>query len=157
MKIRMFHFALALAAFLTAGTKAPAQNSNSHYTYFPLSIYFFNDCTGEVVMGGGQMRVASNSIVDQSGGVHITFQFRSDFTAVGLTSGQTYTGHDSTNQTVNFSGFNSQNEVTFSQVNHVNTSGGQNNLFIKESYHITVNANGDITAFTPDEFNFFCR
>jgi hypothetical protein len=149
---------LATAALvLTTSPTVRAQTDNGHYTCFPFTVDFFDDCTGEEIVGEGQICIASSGKVDNSGGLHVTFQFRSDFTAVGLTSGQTYTEHDSANETDNFNGNNPEMTSTFSQTYHVNTPGGKNNLALKELFHITVNANGEITAFNPDEFTFVCK
>jgi hypothetical protein len=145
------------ALVLTAAPPARAQSGNGHYAYFPISVTSFDDCTGEVIQGDGQVSMATTTKVDSSGGLHITFQFRSDFTAVGMTSGQKYTEHDSANQTINVNGNNPQFTEFFSQTLHVNTPGGKNNLALKELFHVTVNANGEVTAFNPDEFDFVCK
>jgi hypothetical protein len=159
MQRRFSRFVLAATAAFVLLTASPArpQTDNGHYSCFPLTVLFFDDCTGEMISGEGQVCIASSFRMDNSGGGHASFQFRSDFTAVGLTSGRRYTEHDSANDVANISGNNGQYSATFTQIYHVNTPGGGNNLSLKELFHITFNANGEITSFNPDEFTFVCK
>jgi hypothetical protein len=74
-----------------------------------------------------------------------------------VTTGARYNEHDSANLTVSLSSNQSSATQSFTQSYHVNTEGGKNNLWLKERFHLTVNANGDITAFAPDEITFICK
>lgn len=151
-------FAAALLALDTRTLQSvQAQTPNPHYQSFPIIIDFVNDCTGEEIVGSGEVRIATSVKTDAAGGVHIAFQFRSDFTAIGVTSGAKYNEHDSANQTINLGSNQSSSTQSFTQTYRVNTEGGKNNLWLKERIHLTVNANGDITTFTPDEVTFVCK
>jgi hypothetical protein len=140
----------AVAIALTATPAARAQNDKGHYTCTSVAgITFFNDCAGEeILITDGQLCISSGLSTDGSGGLHVDAQIRQDFTGVGLTTGQTYTGHLSANVSQQVNGNGPQFTVEIVQNYHLNTSGPQNNLHLKEVFHITVNANGDPTAMT---------
>jgi hypothetical protein len=148
---------VAVALVLATTPAARTQTSNGHYACTPLTGSFTNPCTGEViVITEGQICISTDASVDGSGGLHFSFQFRSDFTAVGMTTGATYSEHDSSNFPENVNGNNPQFEFTFTQSYHVNTSGPDNNLYIQETVHVTANALGQITAMTAT-FNTGCK
>ena len=147
----------AVALVLATTPAARTQTSNGNFTCTPLTGSFTNPCTGEeVVITDGQLCISSDVKVDGSGGLHLTFHFRSDFTGVGLTTGATYSEHDSENEVENLNGNNPQGELTLTQTYHVNTPGPDNNLYIQEVEHITVNAQGQVTAVTAT-FNMGCK
>src|SRR5262245_1945856 len=71
------------------------QNTNGNCECFSLvGGQFFNPCTGEdILITEGQTCIGTATHSDSSGGLHLDVQFRSDFTAVGLTTGRTYSEH----------------------------------------------------------------
>jgi hypothetical protein len=139
---------LVAAATILAASTAQAQTNNGNYACSSLTgNVFFNPCTGEnVLITDGQVCTSVSLKVDASGGFHFTFQFKSDFVGVGLTTGASYVEHNAAGEVENVSGTSLQFNFDFKQNYHVQTSGPANNLTIKELDHITVDANGNITA-----------
>src|SRR3954451_4041329 len=125
MTVRLIKRGLLAAAAMTLLFAPPArtQTGNGHYASFPLTIDFFDECSGEEIVGQGQVSIASSFKANPSGGFLLTLQFRSDFTAVGLTTGAKYVEHDAANESINVNGNNPQFNDSFVQSYHVNTSG----------------------------------
>lgn len=64
----------------------------------------------------------------------------------GLSSGKRYQGSGSLNDVRQSSLVNGQTSFTFQDRFRLVSSGSNNNLFLIQRYHVTVNANGDITT-----------
>src|SRR5438876_868764 len=115
MRMRLIRRCTLAAAVVVLATmpadRTHAQNSNGNFDCFSLAGgQFYNPCTGEdILITDGQACIGVDTHSDGSGGFHLDVQFRSDFTAVGLTTGRTYSEHNAAHQSENVNANNPQN------------------------------------------------
>ncbi len=114
------------------------------------------DCNGQSVILSGTMHMVVSFTTDATGGTHVVIH----------TNYQDVTGSSPTNPLISYRGVNSSNQSfnssvpqsEFTTIENVLlvSSGPTDNLRIKVSMHITINANGEATAvFT--RFERVCR
>jgi hypothetical protein len=127
---------------------------------FPITIAAFvpcaNDGAGEVVQLAGNLHVLTHTIANASG---ITFKAHfqpQGITGTGMDSGDKYQGTGVTQQTMSSSDPGA--DLTFSSVNNFRIigQGPGNNLLVHETFHVTVNARGTMTA-SVDNIKVECR
>lgn len=159
---------VALAACDTAPT-APAANryrlsfsavtSNTNITV-PIDLFVFVPCAnggaGELIEVSGPLHVLSQLTISNSGNVLFTSHFQPQgVSGSGLVTGDKYqaTGITRSTQT-----FNTPFPITFTFVNnfYMIGQGPNNNFKVHETFHFTINANGDVTAFA-DNFSVTCQ
>jgi hypothetical protein len=113
-----------------------------------------NGGAGEDVFLAGNLHFLSHTTITGAGKGFINLHFQPQgLTGTGLTTGDTYHATGVTDIRIDF--------VTGEMVNFVNNfrligPGPGNNLLVHENMHITVNANGDVTA-SHDHFTFECK
>jgi hypothetical protein len=106
----------------------------------------FNDCAGELLEFHIREQLVVHETVDASGGIHFHFVINDKgSTAVGLSSGVTWHQVGATRETDNIRG-EAPITVTFVNVFNLISNGSAPNLLIHELFHITINANGVVTA-----------
>ena len=101
--------------------------------------------SGEVVFLTGNVHAVFSVTSDLSGGLHIQTVFNhAGVSGIGLTSGAKYqaTGTNRFQSSANGIG----SEFTFTGSFLLTAPGPGNNLLIKELVHMTINANGALTA-----------
>lgn len=124
----------------------------------PIDIFVFVPCAaggaGEFVVLSGTLHMLFRTTIDSRGGFHSKFHFQPQgVSGTGLTTGAKYQATGVTQGTDNGKvGFVS----TFVNNFRVIGQGPGNNFMIHENFHITVNANGEVTAFV-DNFRVTCR
>ena len=109
---------------------------------------------GELVDLSGTLHVLFSTTLDGSGGFHTYAHFQPQgVIGTGLTTGDQYQGtgvtQDHFNGTVG-------SEFTFVDNFRIIGHGPGNNFLVHETFHVTVNANGEVTAFV-DNFSFECK
>ena len=147
--------ALAVVA-LMALAAAPTRAANVENFRFPVVTILINPCTGEPILFAGEFHVTTSITVDRNGGFHFESHGNaSQIRGVGLFSDDTYRGTQANNFV-----FNSNSGGTFEQTSQFVFSmiapGPDNNFFVRILFHITVNANGEVTAIV-DNFEAECR
>lgn len=152
--------ALGLASLMAAGPSLAATTFTTT-SRIPVSLFAFVPCAnegaGEFVSLAGTVNEVLRLTIDDAGGLHLKGQDNPQGVAgVGLTSGATYqgTGVSQFTQDVRPAGF----PVTFTAVNNFRIigQGAVGNLLVHELFHVTVNANGNLTAFVAD-FSLVCQ
>ena len=152
--------ALALSLTGVVGT-APALAEATTFTdnvQIPIEIVVFVPCAaggaGELVDLSGNLHVLFHFTLDDSGGFHSKFHFQPQgVSGTGLTTGDKYQGTGVTQGQFNGKvGFESTFVNNFRIIGH----GPGNNFLVHENFHITVNANGTVTAFV-DNFSIECK
>jgi hypothetical protein len=119
-------------------------------TTMPIDFIRSNDCTGEQVELSGTIHLVSQTQRDGSIVGHFNYQ---NVRGVGLTSGTTYRA--STIDTFRLKApFPS--DITSVSSFHLISQGTQDNLLVHVLFHMTVNANGEVTAFI-DDLSIQCR
>ena len=154
--------ALAVALGLIGAVgPAPALAKAESFTVsetFPISILVFIPCAaggaGELVEISGNLHALFHFTLDGSGGFHAKVHFQPQgVSGTGLTTGDKYQGTGVTQGTSNGKvGF----ESTFVNNFRIIGQGPGNNFLVHNTFHVTVNANGTMTAFV-DNFSVECK
>jgi opacity protein-like surface antigen len=144
-KHTMKKFIAVILAALTLGTLAQAQNAKK-WEVVPIDVVAFNSCTGEDIDLAGNVWTRITTVDDGSGGFHVNFQFRAKADGVGLNSGLAYSINNSAHETFHISGKNLGSSYTFTQHWKLISQGSGENGYLRTTIHLTVNANGKITA-----------
>src|SRR5712691_10828508 len=112
----------------------------------PLNLTVFNPCTGDLIAVSGSIHLLATMTQDQDGGFHISFMDNvSQVTGTGSVTGVTYNG-------VGGDWFTADVrppfpvEFTATDVFGLVSQGPSPNLVITVTFHITVNADGTLTA-----------
>ncbi|MCL6259564.1 hypothetical protein M3O96_10715 [Aquiflexum sp. TKW24L] len=138
MKRNLVILSLVAAMGLMLTSQAIAQSSQGR---IPFGGTF--DFCGELIDLEGEIHVVANFVESKSGNVMSKFHYNLKATGVGQTSGAAYQANETVNQTINGSkGFNET--VTISTL--LIGQGKAPNYKYKVTFHITVNANGELTA-----------
>jgi hypothetical protein len=131
------------AALLILST--PARAANTTNVTLPISGSLFDSCSGENVDYTGTVHVVADVTVN---GNHVTLVQHENFhvTATGESSGATYVGDESFNDTENFSLTSPQEELNFTEPFTLIGQGSTPNLKSLATEHVTVNADGTVTV-----------
>jgi hypothetical protein len=126
----------------------------------PFSFTVFVPCAnggaGEDVFVSGTLHVLTHQTISSSGNVQVKVHFQPQgATGVGQTTGDTYHATGVTQEEFNQNGTYPFTD-TFVNNFRLIGPGPNNNLLIHENLHITINANGVVTAFV-DNFSIECR
>ena len=152
MKSARFLTVLALVLVGAAGARSVVAQATSVTTNsrIPLPQPFQRlvpcaaDGAGEIVDLGGTLHVLFHTTLDPSGGFHSKFHFQPQgVTGVGLTTGDVYQGTGVNQGHVNGT---VGEESTFVDNFRLIGRGPGNNFLLHETVHMTVNANGVVTA-----------
>jgi hypothetical protein len=143
--------ALALAVVPATASAAVVQN-----VQLPLSITVFSPCTGDVIPVTGSIHLVASSTSDGSGGFHVTVMDNvSQVTGIGSVTGATYHGVGG-----DWFALNARPpfpfEATQTDVFGLISAGATPNLVVTDTLHITINANGTMTA-NVARFTVACR
>jgi hypothetical protein len=124
----------------------------------PVNIPVFIPCAasgaGELVILSGDLHVLVRFTTSKSGGVHAAAHFQPQgISGIGQTTGEKYQGTGVTQDE-----FNTRIGLEETFVNNFRIIGQSsgNNFLVHENFHITINANGTVTAFV-DNFSVDCR
>lgn len=140
---------LAAASFAAAD---PASN-----TFVPSNGTFFDFCTGETIGLNGVNHFVTTSTTTPGGGVHSVVHMNAlDFHGVGLTSGTQYVAGGTNNSAVTFDLPVGATTTEVSVHLRLIAQGQAEDIILDSLYHVTVNANGDVTA-DVNSFQVFCH
>lgn len=136
----------------------PAQNFTSS-AKVPIDLLVFVPCAvggaGEEVHLTGNLHELLHFTLNANGGYQVESHFQPQgVSGVGLTSGVKYQGTGVTRDHFKISGL--PWEQTFVNNFRIIGQGKGNNFLVHENFHVTVNANGEMTAFA-DNFRVECR
>jgi hypothetical protein len=146
---------LALAGPASVLARASSFTENE---VFPTDLFVYIPCgnggAGDLVVLSGNLHVLFHGTFDGSGGVHMKNHFQPQgISGYSVTTGAKYqaTGvtQDEFNAKVGY-------EYTFVNNFKIIGQGGAANYLVHENFHVTVNANGTVTAFV-DNFKFACK
>ena len=139
-------FTLLLSLFRPSASAAALSATSDQ-----LPLYFLRsaDCTDEVIEISGSIHMVSQTQADGSLIGHFNYQ---NVTGLGLTSGNAYRASavDHARLQAPF-----PSSITSVRSFHLISRGGESNLLVQVLYHITVNANGEVTA-AIDDLNTQC-
>jgi hypothetical protein len=125
----------------------------------PLDLLVFVPCAlggaGEDVLLTGNLHVLMHFTANANGGFQVGSHFQPQgISGVGLVSGDKYQGTGVTSDRFNVSGLPFTS--TFINNFRIIGQGSGNNFLLHENFHVTVNANGAMTAFV-DNFSVECK
>jgi hypothetical protein len=133
-----------VAASLPASAVARATPTHESFS-FPFEFSGSNPCSGENVVFSGRFSGEVTTFRDASGGVHFTAHQL--LTAQGKGDlGNRYTFSDTLNTSVHFDSDSAPFILTQTLVDHVIAQGDAPNFILHTTIHITINANGEVTA-----------
>lgn len=153
MRRLLLALSLAAALSLVPGSASAAVIQN---ITVPLNQTVFSPCTGDVFQATGSIHLVETMTFDGSGGFHAAFMDNvSQVTGVGSVTGATYHGVGGGWFTVN-GRLPFPIEATETDVFGLISAGSTPNLVVTATFHITINANGTITA-NVARFSAACR
>lgn len=147
--------AIALAGAAGAGAQATTVTTNEQV---PITVFAFvpcaNDGAGELVVLTGTLHVLTHVTIDDQGGLHVKQHFQPQgLSGVGLTTGDTYRGTGVTQTEFNATAATEQTSINNFRIIG---QGRDNNFLVHSTFHVTVNANGEVTT-VVDNFSAECR
>jgi len=141
-----------------ASTVGASASTTTVSTNFPLDVVVFVPCAaggaGELVELTGTLHDLFHITADGNGGFHVKQHDNpQELAGPGLTTGAKYQGNGVTQQEFNAKAGETQ---TFINNFRIIGQGPGNNFQLHENFHITINANGDLTA-SVDNFSADCN
>jgi len=151
-------FVLLALGLLVLAAPSPAcaqATTTTTHVDIPFDDVLFVPClnggAGDTVVISGTVHAVMTTTIDAQGGVHIEALFYpgNDVTGVAMTTGTIYNGNGVTHQSAN-----TQVGSTTTLANNFNfiAPGPGNNFYFHDTVHMTVNANGTITANVDNSF-----
>lgn len=113
-----------------------------------------NDGAGEVVLLSGPLHIIVHTTLDARGGAHLKLHFQPQgISGTGQTTGDRYQATGVTQEHLNL-----KKGETYTRVNNFRMigQGPGNNFLVHETFHVTINANGVLTAWV-DNFTVECK
>ena len=151
--------ALIAALFVVCAAGTPARSQATTTTTnetIPFTSTLPNPCNSDLVAFQGNIHVVNTVTTDASGGFHLkTHVNYQNVTGTGTPSGYNYRVGTTTNETLNDNDAG-QLETTVIQTVKLNSQGPALNYFVRFVFHITVNAQGQVTS-TVTESRIECR
>jgi hypothetical protein len=150
-------FAVGFAVLLVSSVPADAEvitNEKVDFTGLTVFVSCANGGAGELVALEGRLHRLFALTVDKTGGFHMTDHTQPQaLRGVGAVTGTKYQA-----QSVDQQHLNGHVGQTFTSINNLRLigQGRGNNLLLRETFHITVNANGVVTA-VHDSFSAECK
>lgn len=158
MRFQVYAVAFLTLAFIALPTSAASTQAVQTNIKVPVSIPVFIPCAaggaGELVVLSGNLHVLLRFTVDHAGGIHAASHFQPQgISGLGQTTGDKYQGTGVTQDE-----FNAKVGVEETFINNFRIigQGPGNNFLIHETFHITINANGVVSAFV-DNVSVDCR
>jgi hypothetical protein len=130
---------------VAASSRGVELNLKEPLINFAVLVPCANGGAGEIVVLNGILHTVINTTIDATGGVHVkTHSQPQGLTGFGLDTGDKYNGVGVTQEQFNIGkGF----EDTFVNNFRIIGQGPGNNFMVHQDLHVTVNANGTVTAF----------
>lgn len=144
---------LVVLAVLAFNASPVLADSRSEIDRYPLSLIIYNPCANEDVLVEGTLLSVERWYEDANGGWHASFHITpQNFTGVGLTSGAEYVFSGTVHEmfTWNWPNIDRAETETFIDQHRLISKGVSENSVIQETYHFTLNANGDGVTFHYD-------
>jgi hypothetical protein len=125
---------------------SPAVVENSRNEF----VFFIDPCNGEAIDGSGIFHLKVSSTVTPSGRVNGTFHINAKGTGVGQTTGAKYEWNDVIQESFGFDVDVAPAHDTFTRRFRLIGQGGVPDRRFDLIFHITINANGEVTSFKFD-------
>lgn len=140
----------AQASTITDNVKVPLSG-------FGVFVPCANDGAGEVVTLSGTLHLLVHVTIDAHGGVHVKSHAQPQgVSGIGELTGAKYQGTGVTQDHTNIGAAGLPYTFTFVNNFRIIGQGPGNNSTVHENVHVTINANGEVTA-SVDNFRARCR
>jgi hypothetical protein len=120
----------------------------------PFNAFVFVPCAaggaGELIHISGTLHVLTHTTVSNSGNIHVKLHFQPQgVSGEGLTTGASYRATGVTQEEFNMNG---PLPITDTFVNNFRMigQGPNNNFMVHQNFHVTINANGELTSFVDN-------
>ena len=157
-KFLVLAITLALIAALGVAQAQAISTTVIENVRIPIDLFVYVPCAaggaGEFVLLSGPLHILFTTTIDDQGGYHSKFHNQPQgISGTGFTTGDKYQATGVTQGT-----FNGKIGYENTYVNNFKIigQGAGNNFLVHETFHITVNPNGQVTAFV-DHFSIECR
>jgi hypothetical protein len=138
---------MVTALALAAGVALAQANTGKFSVTVPIDEVAENPCTGELVHFTGNLRILGHFTQDANGGVHLHSSVQPrGISGTGLESGTRYRGVGVSRSGVYFPPGEEPRQFTIVSRFHVVSEGSSDNWIEKLTIHVTVSANGELTA-----------
>src|SRR5262245_12993623 len=128
------------------GLPTPTRAEVLTNTSVPFAVAVLIPCVPEVVVLTGELHILTAQVVDSDGGIHIKTHFQPQgISGVGPVTGAKYQGTGVTQEHINIHS-SPAIEDTFVNNFRMIGQGPGNNLLVHTTFHVTVNADGVVTA-----------
>ena len=138
--------AIALSEVYSPAVQAQAVTTHSNFAVFVNDVAF-SPCTEENIFLTGRQHVVTHTTVDAQGGVHTRSHLDESTTGVGEGSGTVYKHTVAINEVFHTIAA-APSEFTLETHNHLISHGRLSNQIIHTIFHMTVNAQGEVTSLT---------
>jgi len=135
--------AIFLFVFVAGGLAKPVIQINQKDDIGPISVW--NPCTLETVLLEGTYHLNGQLLIDAAGGFHLNAHVNVHLTGVGLLSDEDYIGKGRANLTLKLKDGSADVLNGMMKIQLI-SKGQEANATLTMKVHITVNANGDVTA-----------
>jgi len=144
-----------VAGLVVGGAVLPMQAAVTTNTSIPITLVVNIPCAGELVVLNGPLHILFSFTFDRAGGFHMVGHFQPQgISGLGQTTGAKYQATGETEFQTNAKAV--PFETSFVNNFKIIGQGPSNNLLIHENLHLTVNADGTVTA-VIDNTSFECR
>jgi hypothetical protein len=141
--------ALSIVALVFAGSQTAARaqattvTSNASFPFTETAV----TCDNVYVTLTGKMHLLAHVTTDAQGGRHATLQINTEAVKGTDAAGNSYVSSSTNSDTINEAGSDgAQSEHTVTTKFLLNGKGNLPDLFAKVTMHVTINANGEVTA-----------
>jgi hypothetical protein len=137
--------AVTIVSGMTASAYAAAQTSTT-VEKIPVDFNLFIPCVGEEVHLTGRLHLLIHVTLDNAGGAHVKLQENNQgVSGTGLTTGDKYQSTGASNSVFQFHTKVGDEQTFVFSFNFIGQGNG-NKLLVHVTQHVTVNANGIVTA-----------
>ncbi|RZK09686.1 MAG: hypothetical protein EOO43_21035 [Flavobacterium sp.] len=143
--MKKFLLALSFITVVTlvfSFTKAPSPQQATPIQFddaYSFTGSYFNECTGETMELTADVTYSVRGVINNNR-LNITIHTKEKY------DGDGYTGMIQVRESENASLTNGQYVGTFTATGILTTPGGGNNIKFADTFHVTVNANGDVSV-----------
>jgi hypothetical protein len=148
--------ASAMLTLLAAPSANAGAETGTLREKIPITIQAYLDCAGEIVEVSGNLHSVLHHTINGKRATYTSHFQPMGLQGYGTVSGSMYNATGVTRQVNTLSLTGAQQTFTYVNRFHFVGTGGAASFFLKQTSHITVNANGEITS-QVDNFDMSCE
>ncbi len=162
VKIYTCSLILSMCGLLQSTSAAAQAITDTTNLSIPFDLTLFipcaNDGAGELVQLSGPLHALFHNTISPNGRITFKFHFQPQgIRGMGQTTGDRYQATGETQGTTTFDGVSGfPFETSFVNNFKIIGQGPGNNFLVHENFHVTINANGELTVLV-DNFSIACK